>query len=227
MKDLEPMRLFFVVIFLVGLMEPTSAIGGNPDNDSLQTDYRRLPAQVGENCTVGGTPLTEEDVALIVRGRRVPLHRLAVQEFLKNQEKYFAKLQPKGALFQEDLTGSERSALGRITWGWFLFGMYVLVALLFGGLSGYVAIMKGLSPVPNFFIGFVFSVPGYLYVLTRPRVKPQGEVPEGLVKVPTTSAPVPCPACGSMNHPSASKCAGCRTDLHPAVKSEVSKVLHH
>jgi hypothetical protein len=226
-KNMQLIQLSRVVLIVAVLWTPLSALGADTDSDSLTTDYPRLPAQVGENCTVGGTPLTGDDVALIVRGRRVPLHREAVQEFLKNQKKYFAKLQPKGALFQEDMTSQEGTALGGISWGWFLFGVYVLVALLFGGLSGYAAIMRGLRPVPHFFSGFVFIVFGYLYVLTRRRVRPPGEVPSGLVKVPATSSPVPCPVCGFMNHPSAFRCAACRTELHPTIESEVSKALHH
>jgi hypothetical protein len=221
-------RLNFSLVISVALLSaPFTGLAEGQEGDSLVTMYPMLSARVGENCTVGGTPLTEDDFALIVRGRRVPLHREAVKEFLRHQEKYFAKLQPKGALFQEDMTEEEGTALGGISWGWFLFGTYVLVALLFGGMSGYAAIMKGLRPVPHFLIGLFFSVFGYLYVLTRPRISPPGAVPAGLVKVPTTSPPARCPVCGFMNHPSAHRCAACRTELHPTIESEVSRVLHH
>ncbi len=185
--------------------------------------YKTVPAHQGEYCTVCGGPLSEKDVALIVRGRRVPLDSMDIAEFLRNEEKYFAILQPRGALFAESPEAAEGTALGGIPSGWFAFGVYVLLALLFGGLSGYTAVGKGLAPLPHFLIGFAFSVAGYLYVLSRPsRAKP-GEVPEGLVKVPVTVSPVRCEKCGTTNHPSAARCIGCGTQLIPTVQSEVKR----
>lgn len=182
-----------------------------------------LPAKPGERCTVCGVTLDEESgVALIVRGRRVPLNKAMVDMFMDNPEKYFAKKQPKSALFQEELGTPAGVALGGISWGWFLFGLYVLVALIFGGLSGYAAVAKGLPPIPHFFIGL--TILGYLYVLTRPAAAPKGQIPAGLVKVPVTHAPLPCPACGNTNHPSAKKCAGCGNELQPQMESEVARV---
>jgi len=194
------------------------------DEDKSQATYPGVPAKPGEYCTVSGVELTENDVALIVRGRRVPLCRTQVDTFLHNQEKYFGTMQPKGALFQESLDAPESTALGGVSWGWFLFGLYVLVALIFGGMSGYAAVSKGLPPIPHFFIGFFFSALGYMYVLSRPRKVHEGEIPAGLVKVPVTSAPVPCPSCGYTNHPSAQHCAACHAELTPLVQSEVSRV---
>src|SRR5262249_17364899 len=63
--------------------------------------YPVVPAKEGERCTVCRAALGKDDVALIVRGRRVPLGRLMVDTFLANEEKYFAEKQPKAALFQE------------------------------------------------------------------------------------------------------------------------------
>ena len=40
-------------------------------------------------------------------------------------------------------------------------------------------------------------------------------------RVPATRAPLPCPACGGTNHPSAAKCSHCGATLTPAVQSEV------
>jgi hypothetical protein len=194
--------------------------------DSTAAGYTVLPAHAGERCTVGGDSLTEQDVALIVRGRRVPLHRLAVQEFLDHQEKYFAKFEPKSALFQEDMSPRSGTALGGITYGWFLFGIYVLVGLVFSGLSAYVAITKGLNSRLHFSIGFILGPIGFLYVVTRPKAALH-EIPGGLVKVPSTSTPVPCPACGAMNHPTARLCIECRSTLHPVGESEVERVLRN
>jgi hypothetical protein len=193
-------------------------------DDSTESPYQSVPAKSGELCTVCGVPLTEDDVALIVKGRRVPLNKAMVNKFLQNQEKYFATMQPRSALFQAELDAPAGTALGGVSSGWFLFGLYVLVALIFGGMSGYTAVAKGLKPIPHFFIGFAFCAIGYLYVLTRPRQAEEGEIPSGLVKVPATSAPTPCKKCGYTNHPSAKKCAGCGTNLTPIVQSDVTRV---
>jgi hypothetical protein len=171
---------------------------------------------------VCGSPLTEDDVALIVKGRRFPVDKSMVDVFLKNPQAYFRTKQIRGALFQEELqaAGATQSAL---TGGWFLFGLYILTGLVCAGLSGYVAVSKGLPAIPHFFAGFFLSVFGLLYVLTRsPHVKP-GTVPRGLVKVPVTHAPVPCPACGNTNHPAAVRCAACGAVLAPKLQSDMAR----
>ncbi|MFQ5675448.1 MAG: hypothetical protein ACE5G1_06080, partial [bacterium] len=67
---------------------------------------------------------------------------------MNNQEKYFAELQPKSALFQENFGAPPGAAQGGISLGWFLFGSYVLLALIFSGLSGHAAVSKGLNAIP-------------------------------------------------------------------------------
>ncbi|MCH6560164.1 zinc finger Ran-binding domain-containing family 2 protein [candidate division KSB1 bacterium] len=187
-----------------------------------QTQYKSMPPKQGERCFICNVPLSEEDVTLMVRGRRVPLKYTMVDSFMNNQEKYFAELQPKSALFQENMEATG-TAQGGISSGWFLFGSYILIALIFSGLSGSAAISKGLPPITHYFIGFFFSVFGYIYVLTRPVLTSEGEIPEGFVKVPTTHAPVLCEKCGNTNHPSAKKCSGCGAQLEPQMQSEVER----
>lgn len=190
------------------------------DGNQTMGGYNVLTYQAGENCVVCGKLLADSDVVLWVGGQRVPLCAAQVNSFLKNQDRYLAKMQPKGALFNEGMRApTSRGLLS----GWFIGGLYILVALVFAGLSGYTAVSKGLPPMPNFFIGFFLSAFGYLYVLTRPAVTGQGEIPSGLVKVPTTLAPVPCPACGHANHPSSTKCVGCGGKLVPITQSEVRR----
>ncbi len=139
--------------------------------------------------------------------------------FQRAQDTLATSAQPKSALFNKE-SGASRSAVGS---GWFLFGLYVLLALLFSGLSGCTAVAKGLNPVPYFFLGFFLSAIGYLYVLTRPAMARRGDVPAGLVKVPTTLEPVPCPKCGNTNHPAAKKCSGCGAALQPTTQSDVMR----
>jgi hypothetical protein len=211
----------FFLMFMFGILLITFPLNAQETAGS----YEKAPYQPGEICVVSGKPLVEGDVALIVRGRRLPLCITKVDTFLKYQDKYFALMQPKGALFQEELSAPKGATLGGVTSGWFLFGLYVLTALVFGGMSGYAAVSKGLSPIPNFFIGFFLSAFGYLYVLTRPAVAKKGEIPAGLVKVPATNSPVPCAICGYNNHPSAKQCAGCGGELAPMVESEVARAM--
>lgn len=186
--------------------------------------YQQLPAVAGEKCVVCGGTLTEKDIALIVKGRRVPLDRQDVAEFMNNQEKYFATLQPRGALFAEAAEAPEGTALGGVTSGWFLAGAYVLVALVFGAMSSYAAIGKGLAPIPCFIIGFCFTLFGYIYVLTRRRMVTDGDIPAGLVKVPATRSPLLCGKCSTPNHPSARTCIGCGVRLEPKLESEAARV---
>lgn len=192
--------------------------------DSLEIPYTVMPAVPGEACMVCGATLTDEDIALMVRGRRVPLRRAMLDQFLANPEEYIARLQPRGALFQE---GGHQGAGGSVETGvdffWFAVGLYLLIALLFAGLSGYTAVSKNLDPIPHFFIGLLFSLPGYLYVLTRTPAKGNGPVPPGLSKVATTRQPVRCERCGALNHPSSERCSACGATMIPLVPSEVQK----
>ncbi len=181
--------------------------------------YQRDAVKSGDVCFISGKALTPEDVVYFIRGRRVPLRSEQILAFAADSVKYLAQLQPQGALFHEDMDKGR----GGIDLGWFLFGMYVLVALIFSGLSGYTAVAKGLNPVPYFFLGLIFSGLGYFYVLTRPRAAHASEVPSGLVKVHMTHEPVPCGQCGNTNHPAAKICLGCGAKLQPIVASEVGK----
>jgi len=213
----------FGVLLILIVLSLSFSIGFSQES-RREGEYKVAPARPGEYCTVCNVPLDPaQDVALIVRGRRVPLNHTMVDSFLRTQEKYFAQKQPRGALFQEELQTAPGVSLGGISLGWFLFGSYVLLALICGGLSGYAAVGKGLPPIRHFFIGFAFSLIGYIYVLTRASQVKEGEIPEGLVKVPATNSPVTCPKCGNTNHPSARHCSMCGADLQPRYESEVAR----
>lgn len=214
-------RMLYVVGALL-FLHPTFAMAQQSESD---LPYKSVAPKANERCVVCGVALTEEDLALIVRGRRVPLKQAMVDSFLNNREKYFSKLQPKSALFQENLEARKGTAQSGISLGWFWFGIYVLTALIFAGLSSYSAVSKGLPAIPNFFIGLLLHVIGYVYVKTRSAAADKGEIPRGFVKVPTTRTPTVCPKCGAGNHPSAKKCSGCGAEIQPTVSSEVSKVI--
>jgi hypothetical protein len=208
--------LFFIVSAQGTRSQDTTTVGG----------YRAVPSVPGEVCTVSGKVLGSDGVALIVKGRRVPLDTSMVQEFLHNKEHYFATMQPRGALFAESVDAPSGTALGGVSLTWFLLGLYVLFGLLFGGLSSYAAVGKGLSPLTHFFTGFFFIFLGYIYVLSRSSDAREGEIPPGLAKVPLTSEPLPCPHCGNTNHPLAKRCAACGNQLNPGSLAEVDRVHH-
>lgn len=181
-------------------------------------NYPRVEVRPGDHCTVSGELLGPNDVCLLVDGRRVPLKKEAVNIFLNNQEKYFSKLQPKSALFTESMGVAKNLSIG-----WFIFGIYVLIGLLFAALTSHAAVGKGLKPIPWFFIGLFFNAFGYLAVLMK-KSEAVSAVPAGFAKVPLTSAPAVCPGCGYENHPSAKSCSGCGTALNPQDKSEIDLI---
>jgi len=206
-------QLLFLIIFF-SFITPSFSQYTAP----IKENYPRVDVHSGDHCTVSGLPLTPDDVVLLVDGRRVPLKKDAVDIFLNNQEKYFSKLQPKSALFTEDMGQPDSLSMG-----WFLFGIYVLIGLIFAALTSHKAVGKGLGPIPWFFAGLVFNILGYIAVMAK-RSAATGNIPEGFKKVPLTSEPVFCPNCGYENHPSAKKCSRCDFTLDPHEISEIDKL---
>jgi hypothetical protein len=188
-----------------------------------QSRYPTVPAKTGEICVVCGMRLSNSDIAIVLKGRRLPVMKDMAETVLQNPEFYFKDKQAKGALFQEDFQAPSAAVPARVSFGWFLAGLYVLSALIFGGLSGNAAVAKGLPPISSFFLGLGLSLFGYLYVLTRRSGKaPQG-VSAGSLKVPATQSPLACPQCGNTNHPAARSCASCHVPLSPQGQSDLSR----
>jgi hypothetical protein len=126
--------------------------------------------------------------------------------------------QPRGAF----LGAGESAGMSSI---WFWAGLYVVAGLVFGALAAHRALRTGNRALAWFGIGFIFTFPGYLYLLTRPKKEmeaPAG-VPRGLHKIAATHEPEPCPACGAMNHPAAAHCISCGGKLAPRMLSEAQR----
>lgn len=70
--------------------------------------------------------------------------------------------------------------------GYLLFGLLALVGLIIAGFTAHRLIEKRHDPAA---------------------------IPAGLAKIPTTKQPMPCPACGGENHPSAKACSHCGAEL--------------
>jgi hypothetical protein len=208
--------LAIIGMFLVPLSMSAQHPGQAEKQDTL--GYPLAEIKKGDRCLVCGVNLEEDGLAILYKGRRVPLANGAMLEaFIANPQVYFPKLQPKGALFQESAVPENP-----VRWGWFLFGVWVTLALLSGALSAGISLRKGLPPVKGFFAGLIGSVFGLLYIITRP-AKEKVDLPPHLAKIRTTAHPGSCPKCGGQNHPSASKCVSCGTALTPSVESEVSR----
>lgn len=204
------------------LLPPGSGLAGD---SPTRAPYPAVAARDGEICVVCGSAVSSSDVAIIVKGRRLPVMREMSDELLRHPENYFKRKQPRSALFQEEFETAPGAVQSGIGLGWFLAGTYVLSALVFAGLSGATAIARGLPPIPSFFAGLALSAIGYLYVLTRaPRLAAPLGFPAGLAKVPVTQSPLVCPECGSTNHPSAALCSQCRVTLRPQGQSDQPRV---
>ena len=125
---------------------------------------------------------------------------------------------PRGAF----LGGGESAGMSSI---WFWAGAYIVAGLLFGALAAHRALQTGNRALAWFGVGFVFTLPGYLFLLTRPKQQmdaPAG-VPRGVARIASTAAPEPCPNCGAMNHPAATQCIGCGGELTPRFESEARR----
>ncbi len=197
------------------------AIGGGPvlaQSPGTDSQLMRVPTKPGDICVVCGTALKDSGTAILYKGRRVPLaNQEMLQQFLDRPEHYFAKLQPRGALFQEEtVTNVSRR------WGWFIFGVWVFVALLCAAIGAGLSLRKGYPPVKGFFIGLIGSLFGVAWMAARP-ARTNVRLPPHLAKLPTTAAPLACPSCGALNHPAAKKCPTCGAGLTPQITSEVER----
>ncbi len=204
----------------VVLADPRQMTEGTNPSDALKIPYTVVEVHPGDHCTVSGKPLDpKKDICLLISGRRVPLKKEALKIFLENPEKYFARVQPKGALFTEEMKTS-----GQLALGWFFLGLYVMLGLIFAALTAHTAVTKGISPTPWFFAGLLANAFGYLILLTK-KSKGGAGIPKGLRKVPTTMQPIICSECGNENHPSAKRCLGCGRPLLSQSESEVDRAL--
>ena len=193
-------------------------VGQEPGGKNMA--YPVVEARAGETCIVCDKPIGAKDRVYEVEGQRVPVHVGACDNALRrNPEHFLARLKPRGAFL-----GAEPSLGPNITWGWFAFGMYVVLGLVFGALCAYRAVNYALKPWPWFLAGFFLNLFGFLALVTRQvGVSSLAGLSPGLVKVPATYSPRPCPRGGKMNHPSAASCAGCGYKIEPLVTSEVSR----
>ena len=195
-----------------------SLLGQEPGRGT--TTYPVVEPHAGETCIVCDKAVGATDRVYEVEGQRAPVHVGACDDAFRRAPAHFlACLKPRGAFL-----GAEPNPGPNISWGWFAFGIYVCLGLVFGAFCAYRAVNHALKPWPWFLAGFFLNLFGFLALLTRPAGdSSMAGLPPGLVKVPATYSPRPCPRCGKMNHPSAASCAGCGYKIEPLVTSEVSR----
>ncbi len=202
---------------------PASKVAAQaPDEVVLDpsTVGKRVPAKHGDICMVCNQPIDRDDAVYLLRGHRVAIHQGELSTNLGDQlARLLAQLEPRGAFLG---AGQDHPALSR---AWFLFGLYILVGLVFAASCAHRALHAGRNPSTWFALGLALNVLGYLFLLTRPKREvfaPAG-MPSGLRKVSATYAPRPCPGCSTLNHPSADTCLGCGGKLEPKLVSEVAR----
>ena len=212
----------FVLLAMLLANWPPLALAGEEPEVPVMTELDRR-AGSGERCLVCGQEIHGDEVVEVrYKGRSFFVATKMLGDFEGDPDLYFQQLQAKSALFDE------RSMEGRqMSKGWLLFGVYVLVGLVFAAACGYLAITRALAPLPWFFAGLLGNVAALIVLLATPRgdsaTLPAG-VPSGLAKVPTTRAPMSCSACGGSNHPAAAVCGGCGTGLAPTIAPETARV---
>ena len=196
-----------------------SLLGQEPGREI--TTYPVVEPRAGETCVVCDKAVAATDRVYEVEGQRVPVHMGACDNAFRRAPGHFlARLKPRGAFL-----GAEPNLGPNFSLGWFAFGIYVLLGLVFGAFCAYRAVNHSLKPWPWFLAGFFLNVFGFLALVTRPAGdRSMAGLPPGLVKVPTTYSPRVCPRCGEMNHPSATSCVGCGNKIEPLVTSEVARV---
>jgi hypothetical protein len=211
---------WFWSLALAGFIAVSHALLGQ-ESSRETAKYRVLEPRAGETCIVCDKVIGSKDRVYEVEGQRVPVHVGACgTAFLRNPGLYLARLKPRGAFLS-----AEPNLGPNISWGWFTLGIYIVLGLVFGAFCAYRAVNHALKPWPWFLAGFFLNLFGFLALVTRPAgVSSMAGLPSGLVKIPATYSPRPCPVCGRMNHPSATSCAGCGSKIEPLVISEVSRV---
>lgn len=214
-----PEILFSLVAIFFPILVSASAV--SPQTDTLgfgQSDFLTAPVKKGDRCLVCGIPLKEKGMVILYKGRRVPLlNKQMLQQFLKEPDAYFYKLEYNGALFQESAVTEKP-----MRWEWLLLGLWIASGLVVAALCAGIALRKGQPAAKAFFIGLAANVPGLLYIYLKPQKGKQG-LPPGLAKVPSTADPAPCSSCGEPNHPSAVECSNCGARLTPRMESEVKR----
>jgi len=194
-------------------------LNNSPDTPQDTLGYILLSIKKGDRCIICDIPIMEgTGSALLIKGRRVTIDLDHFQEFITNQAKYFAQHEPHGALFQESAVLPHA-----MKYGWFIAGLWIFTALIAAAICCNVALKKGLRASPWFFRGLLLHIIGIIWVILKKSTGRPQFIP-AFGKIRETSQPVKCPKCQALNHPAASSCSKCHSDLIPLQESEVRRI---
>lgn len=216
------------VLALVALLAPSTArpqetSGATPapaDDSESWTVLERRSAD-GEQCIVCRQRIHAGDIVEVrYKGRTFHVAAKMLEEFEADPERYFEVLEAHSALFDEAAMETPRMSTG-----WLVFGLWVLVGLVFGAACSYVALDRGRPALGWFFGGLLVNFAALVALLVKARRPGDAEerAPSGLRKIPRTASPSACPRCGGLNHPSASACSSCGRELTPTVEPETAR----
>ncbi len=218
--SLGSVRLIFgITLLLVSLTVPASPLLAQPSAEEQGLTILERRQGQGEQCLVCGQGIHGKEIVEVrYKGRTFHIAAGMLEEFVATPETYFRNLEPRSGLFDE-----QAMPLATMSKGWLYLGLYVVIGLVFAALCGYLAIGRGLAPLPWFFAGLAGNVAALVLLLLTPRGDPKG-VPAGLAKVNLTALPRQCPACSAMNHPAAAACSACDGHLQPMGQPETARV---
>ena len=216
------------LLALVALLAPPAArsqeaAGSTPapgDTAERWTVIEERPAD-GEQCLVCRQRIHAGDIVEVrYKGRTFHVAAKMLEDFRADPERYFDVLEAHSALFDEGAMETPRMRTG-----WLFFGLWVLVGLVCGAACSYVALDRGRPALGWFFGGLLANLAALVALLVKaPRPGELSErPPPGLRKIPLTAAPSACPRCGALNHPSASACSSCGSELTPTVQPETAR----
>lgn len=189
---------------------------------SAWQEIARRPGE-GEECLVCRQPIEgEAAVEIRYKGRVFYVKESMLDEFRADPDGYFQRLQARSGLFDE--AAMEGPPMHR---GWFVFGLYVAVGLLFGALCASLALGRGRRPLPWLVAGLLGNVVALVVLLMRTSGSdsaPGTAALGALGRVTVTRAPRSCPTCGASNHPAATSCSSCGVALEPQTLAETDLV---
>jgi hypothetical protein len=207
-----------ILLFILLINNQNSIAFDNPTQiDS--TKYTYVDIKAGDLCIVCDMPINAETgIAFLFNGRRVTIDVMHFTDFIKNPEKYFYKLQPNAALYNDEILD-----IIKMNYRWLIFGLWILMALVSSAFAVNISMKKGLNIKKWFYVALITNIFGLIYLILKAKTESM-ILPEKLGKITLTNPPAICPNCAVYNHPSANKCNSCGMSLNSTLKPETQKI---
>lgn len=181
-------------------------------------------------CIVCEGFVAEEEARVVYRGISHPVcsgHCLEAWEHAVQEERLdpiVFKVEPRGALFQGDskFLNQDFQKAHPLSNNWLWIGLWLVAAIVSGGLASALAIVSHRSGLLAFIAGFLLPGLGVPVFKLLPKKSDIFELRGS--KIAMTYDESFCPHCNHSCHPSAESCSECGISLTPKCESEVSKV---